>query len=126
MKKNIIILGLIFLLVVLCGDDFLIIYFGDSVFMDLVLSIEQDIDNVVNGLYDLMFSYGYYGGIMFFYGDMKGDDMQSFYNSGRICNWCYLYDYCFISLNVGYLWGCFFYIICNVWNVINVIDDGKV
>ena len=49
---------------------------GDSVSTDLALSTEQDIDNAVNGLYDLMSSDGYYGGTMFFYGDMKGDDMQ--------------------------------------------------
>ena len=81
MKKNIIILGLISLLAVSCGDDFLTTHPGDSVSTDLALSTEQDIDNAVNGLYDLMSSYGYYGGTMFFYGDMKGDDMQSSYNS---------------------------------------------
>ena len=72
MKKNIIILGLISLLAVSCGDDFLTTHPGDSVSTDLALSTEQDIDNAVNGLYDLMSSYGYYGGTMFFYGDMKG------------------------------------------------------
>ena len=126
MKKNIIILGLISLLAVSCGDDFLTTHPGDSVSTDLALSTEQDIDNAVNGLYDLMSSYGYYGGTMFFYGDMKGDDMQSSYNSGRTCNRCYLYDHRSTSLNAGYLWGRPFYIIRNAWNVINAIDDGKV
>lgn len=60
-----------------------------------------------------------------FYGDMKGDDMQSSYNSGRTCNRCYLYDHRSTSLNAGYLWGRPFYIIRNAWNVINAIDDGK-
>ena len=78
MKKNIIILGLISLLAVSCGDDFLTTHPGDSVSTDLALSTEQDIDNAVNGLYDLMSSYGYYGGTMFFYGDMKGMMMQSY------------------------------------------------
>lgn len=109
-----------------CGDDFLTTHPGDSVSTDLALSTEQDIDNAVNGLYDLMSSYGYYGGTMFFYGDMKGDDMQSSYNSGRTCNRCYLYDHRSTSLNAGYLWGRPFYIIRNAWNVINAIDDGKV
>ena len=49
---------------------------------DMIAVFCSDIDNAVNGLYDLMSSYGYYGGTMFFYGDMKGDDMQSSYNSG--------------------------------------------
>lgn len=57
---------------------------------------------------------------------MKGDDMQSSYNSGRTCNRCYLYDHRSTSLNAGYLWGRPFYIIRNAWNVINAIDDGKV
>ena len=52
MKKNIIILGLISLLAVSCGDDFLTTHPGDSVSTDLALSTEQDIDNAVNGLYD--------------------------------------------------------------------------
>ena len=64
MKKNIIILGLISLLAVSCGDDFLTTHPGDSVSTDLALSTEQDIDNAVNGLYDLMSSYGYYGGTL--------------------------------------------------------------
>lgn len=117
---------MISLLAVSCGDDFLTTHPGDSVSTDLALSTEQDIDNAVNGLYDLMSSYGYYGGTMFFYGDMKGDDMQSSYNSGRTCNRCYLYDHRSTSLNAGYLWGRPFYIIRNAWNVINAIDDGKV
>ena len=84
MKKNIIILGLISLLAVSCGDDFLTTHPGDSVSTDLALSTEQDIDNAVNGLYDLMSSYGYYGGTMFFYGDMKGDDMQVLIIAGEL------------------------------------------
>ena len=44
MKKNIIILGLISLLAVSCGDDFLTTHPGDSVSTDLALSTEQDID----------------------------------------------------------------------------------
>lgn len=47
MKKNIIILGLISLLAVSCGDDFLTTHPGDSVSTDLALSTEQDIDNAV-------------------------------------------------------------------------------
>ena len=54
--KNIIILGLISLLAVSCGDDFLTTHPGDSVSTDLALSTKQDIDNAVNGLYDLMSS----------------------------------------------------------------------
>ena len=50
MKKNIIILGLISLLAVSCGDDFLTTHPGDSVSTDLALSTEQDIDNAVNGI----------------------------------------------------------------------------
>ena len=75
MKKNIIILGLISLLAVSCGDDFLTTHPGDSVSTDLALSTEQDIDNAVNGLYDLMSSYGYYGGTMFFYGDIIAGEL---------------------------------------------------
>ena len=37
--------------------NFLTTHPGDSVSTDLALSTEQDIDNAVNGLYDLMSSY---------------------------------------------------------------------
>lgn len=65
--KNIIILGLISYWPYRAGM-ILTTHPGDSVSTDLALSTEQDIDNAVNGLYDLMSSYGYYGGTMFFMG----------------------------------------------------------
>lgn len=126
MKRNIIIWGLISLLITSCGDDFLNTKPNGSVITEDALRTEKDIDNAVNGLYDLLSSSGYYGGTMFFYGDMKGDDIQSSYNSGRNCNRCYLFDHRSTSLNAGYLWGRPFYTIRNAWNIINAIDDGKV
>lgn len=126
MKKNIIILGLISLLTISCGDDFLSTKPSDSVPTEEALGTEKDIDNAVNGLYDLLSTYGYYSGTMFFYGDMKGDDMQSSYNSGRSCNRSYLYDHRATSLNAGSLWGRPFYTIRNAWNIINAIDEGIV
>lgn len=126
MKKNIIILGLVSILATSCGDDFLNTNPTDSISTELALSTEKDIDSAVNGLYDLLSSYGYYGGTMFFYGDMKGDDIQSSYNSNRACNSCYLFNHHSTNLNAGYLWGRPFYIIRNAWNVINAIDNGQV
>ena len=83
-------------------------------------------ENAVNGLYDLMSSYGYYGGTMFFYGDMKGDDIQSSYNSGRDCNNCYLFNHRANNLGAGYLWGRPYYIIRQGWNIVSAIDNNKI
>lgn len=126
MKRNIIILGLASLLAVSCGDDFLTTNPNDSIPTTNALRTEQDIDNAVNGLYDLLSATGYYSGTMFSYGDMKGDDMQSSYNSGRTCNKFYLFDHRSTSLNAGYLWGRPFYTIRNAWNIINAVDGGEV
>lgn len=125
MKKNIFILGLASLLTVSCGDGFLTTNPTAGVSTELALNTEKNLDNAVNGLYDLMSSNGYYGGAMFYYGDMKGDDLQSSYNSGRNCNSCYLFNHTSTSLRAGSLWGRPFYIIRNAWNVINAIDQGK-
>lgn len=74
MKKIFFILGFVLLFVVGCSDFFDIV-FSNKIFIMMVFCIVIDVDNVVNGLYDLMLGFGYYGVVMFVYGDMKGDDM---------------------------------------------------
>lgn len=109
-----------------CGDDFLNTSPTSSIETDKALTTEKDVNNAVNGLYDLLSTTGYYGGTMFFYGDMKGDDMQSSYNSGRACNQCYRFEHRSNNLNAGYLWGRPFYTIRNAWNIIDAIDRNQV
>lgn len=50
---------------------------------EIAISNISDLKNAVNGMYDLLSSYGYYGGTAFYYGDVKGDDIQSRAQTGR-------------------------------------------
>lgn len=109
-----------------CTGDFLDTSPSDKIPSTEVFTTYLGVENAVNGLYDLLSSTGYYGGTMFFYGDMKGDDMQSSYNSGRDCNKCYLFNHQPNALAAGYLWGRPFYVIREAWNVVEAIDKGVV
>lgn len=75
MKKILFILGLASLLVTGCGDFFDTAP-SNKIPTAIAFRTVTDVDNAVNGLYDLMSGSGYYGAAMFAYGDMKGDDMQ--------------------------------------------------
>ncbi len=75
MKKILFILGLASLLVTGCGDFFDTAP-SNKIPTAIAFRTVTDVDNAVNGLYDLMSGSGYYGAAMFAYGDMKGDDCR--------------------------------------------------
>lgn len=124
MKKILFILGLASLLVTGCGDFFDTAP-SNKIPTAIAFRTVTDVDNAVNGLYDLMSGSGYYGAAMFAYGDMKGDDMQSSEESG-VCNTCYMFNHRPNSLNAGSLWGRPFYILREAWNILNAIAEGKI
>lgn len=124
MKKILFILGLASLLVTGCGDFFDTAP-SNKIPTAIAFRTVTDVDNAVNGLYDLMSGSGYYGAAMFAYGDMKGDDMQSSEESG-VCNICYMFNHRPNSLNAGSLWGRPFYILREAWNILNAIAEGKI
>ena len=70
MKKILFILGLASLLVTGCGDFFDTAP-SNKIPTAIAFRTVTDVDNAVNGLYDLMSGSGYYGAAMFAYGDMK-------------------------------------------------------
>lgn len=108
MKKILLILGFVSQLVAGCSDFFDTAP-SNKIPTTMAFRTVTDVDNAVNGLYDLMSGSGYYGAAMFAYGDMKGDDMQSSEESG-VCNTCYMFNHRPNSLNAGSLWGRPFYI----------------
>lgn len=124
MKKIFFILGLASLLATSCSDFFDTAP-SNKIPTSVALRTVTDVDNAVNGLYDLMSSSGYYGAAMFAYGDMKGDDMQSSEESG-VCNTCYMFNHRPNSLNAGSLWGRPFYILREAWNILNAISEGQI
>jgi starch-binding outer membrane protein, SusD/RagB family len=83
MKKILLILGFVSQLVAGCSDFFDTAP-SNKIPTTMAFRTVTDVDNAVNGLYDLMSGSGYYGAAMFAYGDMKGDDMQS---SALVCGW---------------------------------------
>lgn len=124
MKKIYFILVLISMFATSCSDFFDTAP-SNKIPTTIAFRTITDVDNAVNGLYDLMSSSGYYGAAMFAYGDMKGDDMQSSEESG-VCNTCYMFNHRPNSLNAGSLWGRPFYILREAWNILNAISEGKI
>lgn len=70
MKKILFILGFVSLLVAGCSDFFDTAP-SNKIPTTMAFRTVTDVDNAVNGLYDLMSGSGYYGAAMFAYGDMK-------------------------------------------------------
>ncbi|MBQ6958028.1 MAG: RagB/SusD family nutrient uptake outer membrane protein [Bacteroidales bacterium] len=123
--KRIISLLFITVIAVSCSD-FLVEYPHTSVTSDKAIETLSDVDYAVNGMYDLMAISGYYSGAMFYYGDVKGDDVQSLYQSGRDVYYCYMFAHVANGLRAGSLWGRPWYVIRQASNVIDAIESGKV
>lgn len=77
MKRQILSLITIVFLFTSCGENFLETFPSNAISSEIAISNISDLKNAVNGMYDLLSSYGYYGGTAFYYGDVKGDDHQS-------------------------------------------------
>lgn len=107
-------------------EDFLVEYPHTSITSDTALNTEGDIQYAVNGLYDLLSSTGYYSGAIFYYGDVKGDDVQSLYQSGRDVYYCYMFSHTSNGLHAGSLWGRPWYVIRQASHIINAIESGKI
>ena len=87
MKKLLLLISIVF--VTASCADFLVEYPHTSITSDKAISTVKDVNYAVNGMYDLMAIAGYYSGAIFYYGDVKGDDVQSLYQSGRDVYYCY-------------------------------------
>lgn len=124
MKRISLIIG-IALMAVSC-EDFLVERPHTSITSDIAISKASDVEYAVNGIYSLMASAGYYGGTMFYYGDIKGDDVQSLYQSGRDTYYCYMFSHTSNGLHAGSLWGRPWYVIRQASNVIEAIESGKI
>lgn len=125
MKKLILLISVV-LLVASCGEKFLEQYPSTSITSDNAIQTKNDVEYAVNGMYDLMASQGYYGAAMFFYGDVKGDDVQSLYSNSRHAYYCYMYEHIPSSLRAGYLWGRPWYVIRQASNILQAVNDNKV
>lgn len=114
------------LMAVACGNQFLEVQPRTSITSENAILTKSDVEYATNGIYDLMTAAGYYGGAMFYYGDVRGDDIQSLYSSGRDCYYCYMYEHLPSSLRAGSLWGRPWYVIRQASNVIKAVEDGLI
>lgn len=121
MKKYILILW-IALLSISCGEGFL----NESPSASIPAGSDFsafDIQKLVNGIYASIASASYYGAPMFYYGDVKGDDMQAWTNS-RTPFYMYIYEQTANNPNSGGLWGQPWYVIRNANNVLDAIKKS--
>lgn len=90
--KRLFIISWITLLFISCGDDFLTKFPDDAVVTENAITTIAETQTAVNGLYALMASQYYYAASLYFYGEVKGDDMQCLYISGRTPYTMYTFD----------------------------------
>ena len=126
MKRQILSLITIVFLFTSCGENFLETFPSNAISSEIAISNTNDLKNAVNGMYDLLSSYGYYGGTAFYYGDVKGDDIQSRAQTGRDSYKCYMYSHAANNMGAGYLWGRPWYTIRQACNIIEAIDNEKI
>lgn len=128
MKKiQIILLAAVSLLWSSCGEDFLNRRPSNAISTEVAITNVREAGFAVNGVYDALSSVGYYNGAIFYYGDIKGDDMQSKgEEGGRLSHRCYMFEHQTNNLYVEGLWSQPFYVIRLASNVIEAFDGGKV
>ena len=124
--KRLFIISWITLLFISCGDDFLTKFPDDAVVTENAITTIAETQTAVNGLYALMASQYYYAASLYFYGEVKGDDMQCLYISGRTPYTMYTFDQSTQSTGNGGLWGRPWYTIRNASNIIQAIDNNKI
>lgn len=109
-----------------CSNSFLDSRPTSGVTTDIAITNISEARYAINGIYNELQSYGYYGAAMFYIGDVKGDDMQSYAITSRTSNYCYLFDHKSYSVNASSIWGQAYYVVRLAYNIINAIESGKV
>lgn len=127
MKKNYLIIyfwALFFLSS--CGEDFITTNPTAALPTETAISTVSDAEYAVNGIYNAMQSSGYCGAAIQYYGDVKGDDIQCWWQQSRSNYYCYMFNHLSNGLNAGNLWGQPLFVIRLASHVVEAIDNGKV
>ena len=106
-----------------CNADFLNSYPTSSIVIENAILSVKEAQYAINGIYDAMQNYGYYGGYVQIYGDVRGDDIQS-YSPSRTSYYMYSYDHRAISTNAASLWTRPFVVIREACRIIDAIDNN--
>ena len=105
-----------------CGDKFLDTYPTSSILSETAVTNVREANFAINGIYDRMQDYRYYGGYMQIYGDIRGDDVQGSEQARTSYN-MYLFDHRAISPSAEGLWTFPFIVIRNATRIIEAIDN---
>lgn len=107
-----------------CGDSFLDKSPNDALPTHSAITNYSDAVTALNGVYDgLQESEYYYGARMFYYGDVRGDDMQA-QKQGNRASACYEMNYTYTD--APNMWTYQYKTIRRANNVIKAIEDNKV
>lgn len=121
---NILILAVTLLLVYSCGNDWLNVEPQNKIQTSKSILSLSDAKAAVNGIYNQLQDYEYYGARMTFYADAIGDDMQSNGDTKRCANY---YRYAFTAENApSSLWFQPYKVIRLANNLLAVIDKIEV
>lgn len=126
MKKiyNILIPVITLLLVCSCGNDWLDVEPQNKIQTSKSINNLSDAQAAVNGIYNQLQDYEYYGARMTFYADAIGDDMQSNGDTKRCASY---YRYAFTAENAPRsLWEQPYKVIRLANNLLSVIDKIEV
>jgi len=105
-----------------CSADFLNTYPTSNIVIENAILSITEAQYAINGIYDAMQNYGYYGGYMQIYGDVRADDIQS-YGITRTSYNMYIYDHRSIAPNNQQLWNRPFLVIRQACRIIDAIDN---
>lgn len=129
MRKINILLAIILLLTTVssCGDSWLNTVPSDSMPADEAITTYKAADVALTGVYDGLQGsssrLGYYAARMFYYGDVRGDDMQARTQGMRSSS---LYELRYTEDNAPNMWSVPYNILRRANRLIEAIENGKI
>lgn len=122
-RSNLIICFLSALFLSSCGEDFITTEPTAALPTETAITTVSDAQYAVNGIYNTMQTASYCGATIQYYGDVKGDDMQCWWQQSRDNYYCYTFNHLSSGLRAGNLWGQPLFVIRLASHVIEAIDN---
>lgn len=124
MKKIINYIGVVLGVVALtaCGESYLNQLPGDAIPTDKAITSYDEAKTALNGVYDGLQDYRYYGANMYVSGDVRGDYMQAYSSASRTAGF---YEMVYGNQTTIAIWEYPYKLIRRANNVILAIEEGK-
>lgn len=104
-----------------CGDNWMDLESSTSVSTDNAIMSESDAESAINGIYNAMQSYEYYGARMTYYADVTGEDAQAESSTKRSANY---YTFSYNKDNApSSFWNLPYYVIRLANNILSANPD---